>query len=143
MDGGGVPGWMTKTTKNPLQPMAKSTCAPMTLLTTCFYVRRFLAKLNYTSSLFSKGGPNLLENRPTGLKPSMKWTNCFGTKAAQSATRIPYGPIFQGLRDQLRADGIDIPLTTCPGDGKSLGHRRCDRIIPMPNVYIMAWWRKP
>lgn len=143
MDGGGVPGWlMTKTTK-------KSTAADgeVNLRTDdpdyLFYVRRFLAKLNAHIKPFlaSQGGPIVLYS----LENEYNWFETFhevdklfwyeGGPERNPLAPFPTANYFKALRDQLRADGIDIPLTTCPGDGKASATGDVTGIIPMPNVY--------
>ncbi len=143
MDGGGVPGWlMTKTTKKSTQADGKvnlRTDDPDYL----FYVKRFLSKLNTHIKPFlaSQGGPIVLYS----LENEYNWFETFhevdklfwfeGGPERNPLAKFPTASYFTALRDQLWADGIDVPLTTCPGDGKASATGDVAGIIPMPNVY--------
>lgn len=43
---------------------------------------------------------------------------------------------LSALRDFARADGIDIPITACPGDSTASFMGDTEDVIPMPNIYV-------
>lgn len=143
VDGGGVPGWlMDISTKKSVVADGKPnfrTDDPDYL----FYVERYLGRLNEVIRpyLASNGGPIILY----ALENEYNWFNLFfeadklaryqGSAERPFLAMQPTVSYFNALRDMVRADGIDVPLTSCPGDGKTSGMGNVSGIIPMPNVY--------
>ncbi|MDX5300255.1 MAG: beta-galactosidase, partial [Gammaproteobacteria bacterium] len=143
MDGGGVPGWlMDRTTKKSTKADGKvnlRTDDPDYL----FYVQRYLRALNTHIKPFlaSQGGPIVLYS----LENEYNWFATFheidklfwheGGAERDLGARVPARAYLSALRDMVRADGIDVPLTTCPGDGKASWTGDVEDVIPMPNIY--------
>ncbi|MCG8670794.1 MAG: beta-galactosidase, partial [Pseudomonadales bacterium] len=143
VDGGGVPGWlMDISTKKSVAADGKPnfrTDDPDYL----YYVERYLGKLNDVIKpyLASNGGPIILY----ALENEYNWFQLFfeGDKLARYEGGMerpffamqPVRPYFTALRDIVREDGIDVPLASCPGNGKASGMGDVPDIIPIPNVY--------
>ena len=143
MDGGGVPGWlMDKTTKKSIAADGKvnlRTEDPDYLA----YVDRYFGELNDVIKpyLASNGGPIILYS----VENEYNWFEIFheadklfafegGTERNLNAF-LPTRNYFTALRDMVINDGIDVPITTCPGDGKASATGDVADIIPMPNIY--------
>lgn len=143
LDGGGVPGWlMDKSTKKAIAADGKPnfrTHDPDFL----FYVERYLDRLNafIQPYLASNGGPIVLY----ALENEYNWFSLFfeadklarynGSAERRFFEMQPTRPYFTALRDMVWEDGIDVPLATCPGDGKVSAMGNVAGIIPIPNVY--------
>ncbi|MDX1695930.1 MAG: beta-galactosidase [Ketobacteraceae bacterium] len=143
VDGGGVPGWlMDISTKKSVAADGKPnfrTDDPDFL----YYVERYLGRLNEVIEpyLARNGGPIILY----ALENEYNWFSIFFE--ADKLTRYeggperpffamqPTKPYFTALRDIVWEDGIDVPLATCPGDGKTTAMGNVPGIIPIPNVY--------
>lgn len=143
MDGGGVPAWlMAKSTKQTIAADGKPnlrTQDPDYLAA----VQRYFHALNQAIKpyLASQGGPIVLYS----IENEYNWFEIFlqvdklawYEGAMERFTKTP--PItsayLTALRDMVQADGIDVPITTCPGDGKLSGMGRVPGVIPMPNMY--------
>lgn len=143
LDGGGVPGWlMDISTKRNVQADGKPnlrTDDPDFL----FYVERYFGRLNEVIKpyLASNGGPIILY----ALENEYNWFQIFheadklslynGKFERSWLSTLPTKRYFTALRDMTLEDGIDVPLTSCPGDGKTTGMGDVAGLIPMPNVY--------
>lgn len=143
VDGGGVPGWlMDISTKKSVAADGKPnfrTDDPDYL----YYVERYLGRLNEVIEpyLARNGGPIILY----ALENEYNWFNIFfeadklarydGGAERPFFAMQPTRPYFTALRDMVREDGIDVPLASCPGDGKTTGMGNVPGIIPIPNVY--------
>lgn len=143
VDGGGVPGWlMDNSTKKRIAADGKPnfrTHDPDYL----YYVERYLGRVNEVIEpyLARNGGPIILY----ALENEYNWFNIFyeadklaryeGGAERPFFAMQPTVPYFTALRDMVREDGIDVPLTSCPGDGKTTGMGNVPGIIPIPNVY--------
>ena len=143
LDGGGIPGWLTNiSTKKTIKADGKPnfrTDDPDFL----FYVERYLGRLNdvITPYLASNGGPIILY----ALENEYNWFEIFheadkiasynGGPERSWLSMLPTRNYFTALKNIVVEDGIDVPLTTCPGDGKTTGTGDVSDIIPMPNVY--------
>jgi len=143
LDGGGIPGWLTDiSTKKSVKADGKPnfrTDDPDFL----FYVERYLGRLNEVISpyLASNGGPIILY----ALENEYNWFEIFYevdklasyNKGPERSwlSMLPTRNYFTALKNIVIEDGIDVPLTTCPGDGKTTGTGDVSDIIPMPNVY--------
>ncbi|MBF0224239.1 MAG: beta-galactosidase [Desulfobacterales bacterium] len=143
-EGGGLPAWLfAKTTKKSLDKDGKPnlrTNDPDYLE----YVERYLDNLNsvikpYTAAY---GGPIILYS----IENEYNWFEIFhevdklfwydGGMERPWNHGKPTKAYLKALRDIITADGIDLPITSCPGDGKTTGMGDVPGIIPMPNVYI-------
>lgn len=143
MDAGGVPAWlMARSTKQMIAADGKPnlrTHDPDFLIA----VQRYFRALNQVIKpyLASQGGPIVLYS----IENEYSWFEIFlqidklawYEGAMERFTHTP--PIthayLSALRDMVLADGIDVPITTCPGDGKLSGMGRVPGIVPMPNMY--------
>jgi hypothetical protein len=142
-DGGGLPRWMfaktSKKTKDADGRLNLRTDDPDYLAT----VKRYFHELNQviTPYLISNGGPILLYS----VENEYNWYEIFHEAdklfwydggPERAPEQLPGTANYLAtLRDILRADGIDIPITTCPGDGQVSGMANVAGIIPMPNFY--------
>ncbi|MDF1822821.1 MAG: beta-galactosidase [Alcanivoracaceae bacterium] len=143
MDGGGVPGWlMDRTTK---KSRAADGLANLRTDDPDFlaYVERYFGRLNDVIRPFlaSNGGPIILysvENEYNWFETFHEVDKLFwhegGPERALGAV-VPTRAYLSALRDIVTNDAIDVPITTCPGDGKTSGMAATPGIIPMPNVY--------
>lgn len=143
MDGGGVPGWlMDKTTKKSIAADGKvnlRTEDPDFLA----YVDRYFEELNNVIKpyLASNGGPIILYS----VENEYNWFEIFhevdklfqykGGPERNLLANLPTRNYFTALRNIVQNDGIDVPITTCPGDGKASATGDVADIIPMPNIY--------
>lgn len=143
VDGGGVPGWlMDISTKKSVAADGKPnfrTDDPDYL----FYVERYFDRLNQVIEPFlaRNGGPIILY----ALENEYNWFQIFfeadklaryeGGAERPFFAMQPGKAYFTALRDMVREDGIDVPLASCPGDGKTTGMANVPGIIPIPNVY--------
>lgn len=143
MDGGGVPGWlMDKTTKKGIAADGKvnlRTHDPDFLA----YVERYFDELNAVIDpyLASNGGPIILYS----VENEYNWFEIFheadklfmyeGGPERNLLDSLPTRPYMTALRDIVKNDSIDVPITTCPGDGKASATGDVADIIPMPNIY--------
>ncbi len=143
LDGGGLPAWLfTKTTKknkNDDDRPNLRTDDPDYL----FYATRYLTELNkkILPYLASNGGPVVLY----GIENEYNWFETFfevdklfaydgGTeRGLTQATGVK--KMFESLRDAVIASGVDVPITTCPGDATVSGMGDVTGVIPMPNIY--------
>lgn len=92
--------------------------------------------------LITRGGPILLY----AIENEYNWFEIFAgvDKAAwyEGGFERPVGQnidptqYLAALRNFLQADGIDVPITTCPGDSKISGMGEVDGVVPMTNFYI-------
>ena len=143
MDGGGVPGWlMDRTTKK-----SRAADGLVNLRTDdpdfLAYVERYFGRLNdvIRPYLASNGGPIILysvENEYNWFETFHEVDKLFwyeGGPERSLGARVPTRAYLSALRDIVVNDAIDVPVTTCPGDGKTSGMAATPGIIPMPNVY--------
>ncbi len=146
LDGGGVPAWMfTRTTKKSRNADGKPnlrTNDPDYL----DYVERYFDALNdvVRPYLITNGGPIILysiENEYDWFEMFFRVDKLFwflgGTERAVGQDPDTRG-YLAALRDIVLADGIDVPLTTCPGSAKVAGMGDVEGVIPMPNIYIQG-----
>ncbi len=143
MDGGGVPAWVfTTTTKKQKDPDG----APNLRTSDPDYlalVDRYLGALDQVIKpyLISNGGPIVLY----GIENEYDWFEIFhevdklfwygGGPERNVFETTGTAAYMTALRDIVRGDGIDVPITTCPGSGKVAGTGDVPGIIPMPNIY--------
>jgi len=143
MDGGGVPGWlMDRTTKKSIAADGKvnlRTEDPDYLA----YVDRYFGELNDVIKpyLASNGGPIILYS----VENEYNWFEIFhevdklawheGGPERNLMSYLPTRNYFTALRNIVENDGIDVPITTCPGDGKASATGDVANVIPMPNIY--------
>ena len=143
LDGDGVPAWLfTRTTKKSRAADGKPnlrTNDPDYLE----YVERYFEALNEVVRpyLITNGGPIILysiENEYDWFELFFRIDKLFwylgGTERGVGQDPDTRG-YLAALRDMVRADGIDVPLTTCPGDAKVAGMGDVEGVIPMPNIY--------
>jgi len=143
LDGGGVPAWLfTKTSKK-----NKDADGLVNLRTNdpdyLAYVERYFDALNEVVRpyLITNGGPIILYS----IENEYDWFEIFhdvdklfwyrgGPERNTLETPDTRG-YLAALRDMVLGDGIDVPITTCPGDAKVGGMGDVEGVIPMPNVY--------
>lgn len=146
-DGGGLPAWLlTRTTKK-----SKDADGLANLRTDdpdyLAYVKRYFSALNAVVKpyLASRGGPVILysiENEYDWFEIFAKVDKTFMFQGGpergvrQSTGTAEY---FSAMRDMLRADGIDVPIVTCPGSGKVTAMGDIPGVIPMPNIYYYMY----
>lgn len=143
MDGGGVPAWlMAKSTKKSLAKDGKPnlrTHDPDFL----YYVERYFRKLNAQILPYqiTRGGPIIMYS----IENEYNWFSIFaivdkvafhnGGLERPITQNMDPRPYFGAMRDFLRDQGIELPITTCPGDGKASALNSTPGVIPVPNVY--------
>ena len=140
---GGIPSWlMTKTTKK-----SKDSDGLVNLRTDdpdyLEYVEKYFEKLNEVVKpyLISNGGPIILyslENEHNYLEMFIDIDKLFWYDGGpergitQGAGTKEY---FTALKNIVKKQGIDVPLSTCPGVPETKGMGEVSDIIPMPNFY--------
>ncbi|MBW2534292.1 MAG: beta-galactosidase [Deltaproteobacteria bacterium] len=143
LDGGGLPAYLfTRTTKKSRSADGKPnlrTNDPDYLAE----VERYFDALNdvVRPYLVTHGGPIILYS----IENEYDWFELFhevdkvfwfdGEPERDPLALPGTRGYFEALRDMARADGIDVPLTTCPGDAKVRGTGDVEGVIPMPNIY--------
>ncbi|MBN2722660.1 MAG: beta-galactosidase [Deltaproteobacteria bacterium] len=143
MDGGGIPAWMvtksTKKTKDSDGLINFRTDDPDYLLK----VENYYHSLNEFIKpwLITNNGPIILYS----LENEYNWFETFagidklfwyeGSAERDVFQDVSTQIYLETLKDYAISDGIDIPLTTCPGDSKVSGTGNAAGIIPMPNMY--------
>jgi hypothetical protein len=147
MDGGGVPAWVfAKTSKRSRDPVVAD--GTLNLRTNdrdnLDAVGRYFAALNRVVEpyLYTRGGPIVLyavENEYNWFLQFFdidKLADLPQGGAERPADQVPdVAGYFTALRDLVRKGGIDVPITTCPGDGTASATGDVAGIVPMPNVY--------
>lgn len=146
LDGGGVPAWlMTRTTKK-----NRAADGRVNLRTNdpdyLAYVERWFDAVNEVARpyLITNGGPIILYS----IENEYDWFEIFhdvdklfwydgGTERGPLQDPDTRG-YLAALRDMLRADGIDVPITTCPGSAKVAGMGDVTGVVPMPNIYVQG-----
>lgn len=143
MDGGGVPAWVfaktSKKNKNADQAINLRTNDSDYLAAST----KYLHALNEVIKpyLISNGGPIILY----GVENEYNWFEQFhnvdklfwyngGPERNVLENPDTHG-YFSALRDAVRRDGVDVPITTCPGAGAVEGMGDVAGIVPMPNIY--------
>jgi hypothetical protein len=143
MDGGGIPAWlMAKSTKKDIAADGKPnlrTHDPDYLNYVGKYLRRVNAEVR---DLFAdRGGPIVLysvENEYNWFQPFHEADKLFGYQGGPERGLLQsFNPnaYFTALRDIVRNDGITVPITTCPGDGKASATGDVAGVVPVPNIY--------
>ena len=143
MDGGGVPAWlMAKSTKKDIAADGKPnlrTHDPDYLNYVGKYLRRVNAEVR---DLFAdRGGPIVMysiENEYNWFQPFHEADKLFGYQGGPERGLLQsFNPnaYFTALRDIVRNDGITVPITTCPGDGKASATGDVAGVVPVPNIY--------
>lgn len=143
MDAGGLPPWMLKNTTKKSRKDDGLVFLRDNDPDFLRYVERYFDKLNEVIHpyLASQGGPIILyalENEYDYFHDMTKLDKVFMVDGLPERSLF-YSPdtsgYFSALRDMALADGIDVPLTTCPGKNiRNTGN--VPGIIPMPNLYI-------
>jgi beta-galactosidase len=114
-DGGGLPAWLS------LKPEVRLRQNEPNYLR---FVKRYLGKVNEIAQPFlhSRGGPIILY----AIENELDFLKCDDVPGYMS-----------GLRDIVRADGIDVPVTACIGMRTRVRQAMgfVEGIIPSPNVY--------
>ncbi len=144
MNGGGLPAWLvTSTTKKSMAADGLSnlrTADPDWLER----VRAYFEALNAAilPHLITRGGPIILYS----IENEYNWFELFAgvDKLAwyEGGTERPAGQdvdttgYLSALRNFLFEQGVDVPVTTCPGDSKISGMGDVLGVIPMPNMYL-------
>lgn len=143
MDGGGIPAWLSAiSTKKDLSADGRPnlrTADPDYLAYAGRYLRRLHAEIR--DYFADRGGPIVLyslENEYNWFQPFHEADKLFGYEGGPERglwqTYNPYA-YLSALRDIVRNDGITVPLTTCPGDGKASATGDTPGVIPVPNIY--------
>ena len=150
MNGGGMPAWLvTSSTKKSLAAdgLVNFRTADPDFLER---VRAYFAALNAAilPHLITRGGPIILY----AIENEYNWFETFAgvDKLAwyEGGTERPAGQdigtteYLTALREMLSAQGVDVPVTTCPGDSKLSGLGELTGVIPMPNMYISGGTEK-
>ncbi len=150
MNGGGVPAWLV-----PLAGKKSTADDGIVNFRTrdpdyLEYVRNYFSSLNRAIAPFqvSRGGPILLY----AVENEYNWFEIFagvdklawyeGGTERSVGQDIGTTEYLAALRDFVRADGIDVPITTCPGDSRISGMGDAYGIVPMPNFYISGGTEK-
>ncbi len=146
MDGGGVPAWVFARSSKRSRDAAVAD-GTMNLRTNdrdyLDAVGRYLGALDEVVRpfLYTNGGPIILyavENEYDWFLQAFELDKLAELAGApeRPADQVPdVAGYLTALRDRVRADGIDIPVTTCPGDGSARATGDVPGIAPMPNVY--------
>lgn len=149
MDAGGFPTWLlkdtTKTSREADGRIALRDNDPDFLK----LVERYFNVINIAIKpyLSTNGGPIILyaiENEYDWFKDITETEKLFmykGDFERPLTYQVDINGYFRALRDMVREDNIDVPLTTCPGKNlRGLG--TVSDIIPMPNLYrpdMIGW----
>ena len=107
------------------------------------YVGKYLRRVNAeVRDLFAdRGGPIVLysvENEYNWFQPFHEGDKLFGYQGGPERGLLQtFNPsaYFTALRDIVRNDGITVPITTCPGDGKASATGDVAGVVPVPNIY--------
>ena len=150
MNGGGMPAWLvTTSTKKSLAAdglVNLRTNDPDYL----DRVRAYFAALNdaILPHLITHGGPIILY----AIENEYNWFETFAgvDKLAwyEGGTERPVGQdigttaYLAALHGMLLEQGVDVPVTTCPGDSRISGMGDLAGVIPMPNMYISGGTEK-
>ena len=150
MDGGGVPAWVfAKSGKTARDAVNADGIVNLRTNDRDYLdlVQRYFGKLNEVIRpyLFTRGGPIVLysvENEYNWFLDAFSLEK--GTKLNGAAERDPrqvpdVAGYLAALRDIVRAQGVDVPITTSPGNVNVSGMDGVSGIIPMPNYY----WSNP
>ncbi|MGL4317334.1 MAG: beta-galactosidase, partial [Pseudomonas sp.] len=125
IDGGGIPYWLTATSGK--RAIAADGIANLRTADPDYLsaVRRYFKALNayVRPYLASQGGPIILyaiENEYNWFEPFFNLEKIFRDQGHFERSwdqHFSPAPYLSALRDMAREDGIDVPITTCPGDG--------------------------
>ena len=146
IDSGGLPGWLIpKSRKDLISPTTNDGIVNLRTNDKDYLdaVKKYFSKVNEVIKpyLHTNGGPIILYS----VENEYDWFLLL--KEFDKRSTIdgkPERPIDQNpnIRDYLeklsqfvRKDGIDIPITTCPGTGKVRGLANARDVAPMPNMY--------
>jgi hypothetical protein len=146
MDGGGLPAWLTQhSTKRSFQADGR---VHLRSHDPDFIgaVNHYFSALNAVLKpyLITTGGPIIMyaiENEYTWFERSFKVDKLFwhqGTFERKLRQQLPTRPYMTALRDIVRDNGIDVPIVTCPGDGKVSATGDVAGVIPFPSIYEWA-----
>ncbi|KAJ3296365.1 hypothetical protein HDU76_006731, partial [Blyttiomyces sp. JEL0837] len=147
MDTGGVPQWvLTKSTKKVRDPINNDGLLNLRTNDKDYIdaTRRFFTALmsQVRPYLYTNGGPIIL----IGIENEFTWGAEFfeidkwaklpdGTWERPADQEIDIPGYMSNLRDIMHDLGVDVPLSTCPGDGTVSATGNVTGIIPMPNMY--------
>ena len=146
MDGGGLPAWLTKdATKRDFKNDGKvhlRSHDPDFIKP----VRRYFTALNHVLRPYLKtnGGPIVLyaiENEYTWFERAFKLDKLFrheGQWERPLRQALPTRPYFQALYDITQETGIDVPIVSCPGDGRASAMGNVKGVVPFPSMYEWA-----
>ncbi|KAJ3327338.1 hypothetical protein HDU76_011971 [Blyttiomyces sp. JEL0837] len=147
LDGGGVPQWvLTKTSKKVRDPNNADGLLNMRtndkdyIDATKKYFTALMAQVK--PFLHTNGGPIIL----VGIENELTWGAEFfeidkwsklpdGTWERPDDQTMDIPGYLSQLRDIMTNLGVDVPITTCPGDGTVSATGDVPGIIPMPNMY--------
>lgn len=148
LDGGGVPSWVfAKSTKSVISDEADGLINLRTQDKDYLEAtRKYFSQLNRVIKpyLATRGGPIVLyaiENEYTWFEGAFE-TDKFadypyaGTPERPRNQTLDVAFVMKSLRDFVLNDGVDVPITTCPGDGKISATGDIPGVVPMPNVYV-------
>ncbi len=143
-DGGGIPSWVRaksdKAKKNEPGVINMRTDDQGWVDASSKYLSKLNARI--TPYLASNGGPIALysiENEYDFFQMFHeidKLGRIDGRAERPLLQFLKPGQYLRALRDTVRADGVDVPLTTCPGKLHLWGTGGVEDVIPMPNNYV-------
>jgi hypothetical protein len=146
MDSGGLPGWLiSKSEKSNYNPNEKGSSINIRTNDKSFMdaVQKYFTKINEEIKpyLHTNGGPIILYS----VENEYDWWQVLQNFDKHSTKNgKPERPINQktdtrayleGLSAFARRDGINVPITTCPGAGKIGGLDDARDVVPIPNMY--------
>lgn len=146
MDGGGLPAWLTK--KSTKLSYERDGLVNLRSHDPDFMdpVRRYFTALNKVLKpyLINNGGPIVLyavENEYTWFERGFPLDKLFiegGRFERPIFQELPTKPYFQELLSAVRDTGIDVPVISCPGDGRASAMGDVKGIVPFPSMYEWA-----
>jgi hypothetical protein len=146
MDAGGLPGWLiAKANKSILDKNKKDGSYNLRTDEKDFLhaVQKYYQEVNQIIKpyLHTNGGPIILysiENEYDWfliLKDFDQYSTVNGHIERPKNQKIDVKNYLEKLTGFAVNDGIDVPITTCPGSGKIAGLDQARNLIPMPNMY--------
>ena len=142
MDAGGLPGWLIAKA-NKASDEKNGVNVRTDDKEFLDIVKRYFSKVNEIVKpyLHTNGGPIILysvENEYDWflvLKDFDKFSTKAGKVERPINQKINVGNYLEKLTGFARGDGINVPITTCPGSGKINGLDNAKDLVPMPNMY--------
>lgn len=146
MDGGGLPAWLTKDSTK--KSFDKDGRANLRSHDPDFIepVSRYFEALNEVLRpyLITNGGPIVLyaiENEYTWFERAFGLDKIFieGWGFERPiGQKLPTKPYFEALLHITQETGIDVPVVSCPGDGRASAMGDVEGVVPFPSMYEWA-----